>query len=264
MEINTYMWPSLTLALLLAACGNGGNENGKTSNVGGIDISDAIDAVEKRRKADPNASGGNTCLLAYQEKYDQLLTKELVLEATGFDSDKMEVKYSKIMKPEYHNVDYAFDNQRLRERHGYTLPFKDNVKLGRITAMSLAQFNDTHRAITDEEDETLDEVLEDMHAGRNTDRGAKDALKQLESQGVDKETTEKTTNVLRDAFKKISEGYRKVGGLGDAAVWNVQTMELVVLDNGVKFDLHVDVRDTVEENKEVAIALARKLLAVCD
>lgn len=263
MHKHTFLFPLVVIGLAFGACGEGAD---KTSGekIGTIDVSDAIAAAEKRRGTDPDALGGNTCLLSYQEKYDQLLTKDVVLALTGFDESKMGVKYSKIMKPEHHSVNYSFDNKRVRERGGYTMPFKDNVQLGGIKAMSLAQFNDSYRAMTAEEDAMVGEVLEDLHEGKVADPDAQDALRKLEQQGVDKETSKKTTGVLRDAFKKVAEGYRKVEGLGDAAVWNVETLELVVLDNGVKFDLQVDTKDTNDENKAVAIELAKRLLAQCD
>jgi len=263
MNKSTFLIPMVAFGLIaVGACGEGNNKS-DSGKIGGIDVSDAIAAAEKRRGADPDASGGNKCLLAYQEKYDQLLTKDIVLALTGFDERKMGVKYNKIMKPEYHSVNYTFDNQRVRERGGYTMPFKDHVQLGGIKAMSLAQFNDSYRAVTAEEDQLVDEVLEDMHEGKVTDPAAQEAISNLEKQGVDKETAKQATGTLRDAFKKVAEGYRKVEGLGDAAVWNVETLELVVLDNGVKFDLQVDTKNTNDENKAVAIELARKLLDAC-
>ncbi|MFB2119818.1 hypothetical protein [Parapedobacter sp. 2B3] len=263
MNKNTFLIPMVAMGLAVSACGEGSNKS-DGGKIGGIDINDAIATAEKRREADPDASGGNKCLLAYQEKYDELLTKDMVLALTGFDESKMDVKYTKIMKPEHHSVNYTFDNQRVRERGGYTLPFKDNVQLGSIKAMSLKQFNDSYRALTTEEDALVDEVLEDMHEGKVADPDAQEALGNLEKQGVDKKTAKQATGVLRDAFKKVAEGYRKVEGLGDAAVWNVETRELVVLENGVKFDLQVDAKDTDDENKAVAIELARRLLDACN
>lgn len=255
--------PALAFALVCGACGQGTDNSGNAQKIGGIDVSEAISKAENRRVADPAASGGNTCLLGYQEKYDQLLTKALVLEATGFDESKLNVKYAKIMKPEHHSVNYTFDNQRVREKNGYKLPFKDNVQLGGIKAMSLTQFRDSYRAVTKEEDEALDQVLQDMEEGNVSDPDAKQAVENLEKAGVDKETSKKATGTLRNAFKKVAEGYRTVEGIGDAAVWNVETEELIVLDNGVKFELQVDVKDRTEGNREVAVALARKLLSVC-
>ncbi|HWK59227.1 MAG TPA: hypothetical protein VNQ80_17925 [Parapedobacter sp.] len=263
MNKNTFLIPMVAIGLAAGACGEGNNTN-NGGKIGGIDVDDAIAAAEKRREADPDAAGGNECLLVFQEKYDELLTKDLVLALTGFDESKMDVKYTKIMKPEHHSVNYTFDNQRIRERGGYTMPFKDNVQLGSIKAMSLKQFNDSYRAVTAEEDAVVDDVLEDLHDGKVTDPDAQEALGNLKKQGVDKETAKQATGTLRGAFKKIAEGYRRVEGLGDAAVWNVETRELVVLENGVKFDLQVDTKDTDDDNKAMAIELARRLLDACN
>src|SRR5690606_927575 len=102
MNKNTFLIPMVAMGLAVSACGEGSNKS-DGGKIGGIDINDAIATAEKRREADPNASGGNKCLLAYQEKYDELLTKDMVLALTGFDESKMEMKYMKIMKPEHHS-----------------------------------------------------------------------------------------------------------------------------------------------------------------
>jgi len=61
----------------------------------------------------------------------------------------------------------------------------------------------------------------------------------------------------------VSKGYRTVEGLGDAAVWNVVTNELYVLQNGVKFEIRTDIANDTEKNKSVAVKLAEIVLNKC-
>ncbi|MDR7129772.1 hypothetical protein J2X69_002118 [Algoriphagus sp. 4150] len=249
--------------ILLASCG--GESEQKSGKTGGIDMEGALSKIESRRKADPNASGGNKCLLGYADRFDELLTEAEVLEATGFSTDVMEVKYSKtISDVAFHGLNYQFDNKRERTIAGYTMPFKDNVQLQRIKPMSLTQFKNEYRAITEEEDQAVKGIIDDVADGNVSGADAKEAKDQLDASGVDKETAKDAMGSLAEAFKEISKGYRNVDGLGDAAVWNLAEKSLTVLDNGVQFEVQVDAKSSPDEDKAIAIALAKKILNKCN
>lgn len=248
---------------LLAACGG---ESGKKSSKGGnVDLAGALSKIESRRAQDPDASGGNKCLLGYGNRFDELLTETEVLEATGFPAELMEVDYSKMIADAgFHTLSYQFDNKRERTIAGYTMPFKDHVNLQRIRSISLTQFKNSYRAVTDEEDKVLKDFIGDVTEGNVSGADAKEAKDQLDASGVDKETAKDAMGSLADTFKEITKGYRNVEGLGDAAVWNIATKELTVLDNGVQFELSVDVKNDPEENQAIAIALAKRILSKCN
>jgi len=252
-----------SLFLALASC----SENkGKKSNSDNVDLESAIENAESRRKADPNASGGNKCLLDYQSKYDQLLSQEDVITATGFSKDVMEVKNNKALKnPEYHSFEYKFKNGRVSKKTGITqgLALPDVVKIESIKAISLSAFENTYKAISDEETQVAKDVLNDATEGKSGDAEADAAVKKAEELNVSKEQVKKTGGKILDVIKEVSKGYRVVENLGDAARWNVVSNELIVLQNGVQFIILCDVNDDNETNKSVAIKLAEIVLNKC-
>ncbi len=251
----------LIVLLIVSSCKN---QENNTPDGYTIDLDKAIEKAENRKQKDPNISGGNTCLLSYANRFNELLTEAEVLEATGFSKDNLEIDYSKVIADAaFHRLNYQFDNQRERTIAGYTMPFKDNIQLQRIKAISLTQFNNAYRAITEEEDKIVKDVIKDIAEGNASGSDAKDAQKQLDASGVDKKTAKDVMGTMADTFKEISKGYRNVEGLGDAAVWNAVTKELVVLDNGVQFEIQVDAKSGTDEDKNIAIALAKRILKKC-
>ena len=252
----------LSLFIELASC----SENkGTKSNSGEVDLESAIENAESRRKADPDASGGNKCLLDYQAKYDQLLSEADVLIATGFSKDAMETKNNKTLKnPEYHEFIYKFKNGRV-SKTGITkgLPMPDVVKIGNIKAISLSAFESTYRAISDEEMKVAKDALNNAADGKSGDAEADAVVKKAEDQNVSKEQVKEIGSGIMDVMKEVSKGYTNVEGLGDAAVWNTVTSELFVLQNGVKFEIRTDISNDTEKNKSVAIGLAKTILDKC-
>lgn len=251
----------LTAALVWACSGNKEGEN--TETMGGIDVEGAIKDAESRRKADPNASGGNKCLLDYQVKLDQLLTAEMVTRATGFSESGMDSTYRKIMGPAYHEVQYEFKNGRKGKVRGLTGEYelKDFVAVGSVKPMSLTQFEDSYRVITEEEEKLAKDSFNDVVEGKSGE--ADEALNQLKKSDISKETIKKSGGALMSAFKEVSEGYRVEKGLGDAARWNITTHRMTVLQNGVQFELTVEVSNDTEKNRETAVAIAKEILKRC-
>ncbi len=254
----------LLIMVITASCGNkNGNSTGKGVDA---DLEDAISKAENRRDADPDAKGGNICLLNYQEKYDQLLTEEMVLDATGFSKDVIKIKYSKALKnPEYHSVSYRFANKRIGKvkEVGIEMELNDDVVLKSIKPLSLNQFKDTYRVVSQQERDLANQKIDDAVEGRSEDPEANAKIKELDKMGVDKKTTKGAANMIKDAFSNVAKSYRNVEGLGDAATWNTHTNTLNVLQNGVQFELYVEVSNEQEKNRKVAIDIAGKLLDRC-
>ncbi len=249
----------MMLCLTLFSCGN--SENKKQN---GNDIN--IDAVINSRSQDPDAKGDNKCLLDYQTKYDQLLSENDVLHATGFSKDKMEIKYNKVLKnAEHHEFVYKFKNGRMGKVRGFNneVQLPDMVVVRSIKPMSLSQFENSYRAITDEEMQVANDALDEIAEGNSGDAEADAAVKKAKELNVSKEQIKKTGGALTGMFKEVSEGYRTVEDLGDAAVWNVVTNELYVLQNGVKFEIRTDISNDTEKNKTVAVKLAEIVLNKC-
>lgn len=255
----------LMLSLFLSIISCSDKEN-STSNSGEIDLEGAIENAENRRKADPNASGGNKCLLDFQSKYDQLLSEQDILTATGFSKDLMEIKYQKVLKnPEYHEMVYNFKNKRVSyiPQIKMKAEIKDAISVRSIKPMSLTQFENSYKAISEEEMQVARDMVDDVTEGNSGEADAEAAMQKAKEQNISNEQIKETSNVMMDAFKKVSEGYRVVDGLGDAARWNIVTNELTVLQNGVQFQIMSDVSNDLEKNKSVAIDLAKKILDKC-
>lgn len=251
-----------SLFLALASC----SENkGKKSGSDNVDLESAIENVESRRKADPNASGGNQCLLDYQTKYDALVSEAEVLAATGFSKNVMEIKNNnKLKNPEYHSFEYKFKNGRVSESgitKGIAMP--DVIAVSSIKAISLSAFENTYKAIADEEMQVAKDALNDATEGKSGDAEADAAVKKAEELNVSKEQVKDIAGGMMDAMKEVSKGYRIVENLGDAARWNIVSNELYVLQNGVQFVILSDVDDDNETNKSVAIKLAEIVLNKC-
>lgn len=249
---------TIVVSLSLFSCNS--SEHSST----GSEIS--IEDVANKKVSDPNASGGNKCLLAYAEKYDELLTEPMVLAATGFPKEKMKVKYSKVMKnTAYHGVRYAFDMGRVQSLPGTggKMALPDDISIKGIGPKSLAQFNDSYRAMSAEDEQHFDEAKKDVLSGNSEDKDADKILKKAEEKGMDKKQIEKGVEQVGGIIKQIAKAYVVVDGLGDAARWNTLTKEMVVLKDGVQFELYVNVANEDSKNKTVATDLAKQILDKC-
>ena len=252
---------TVVITSLLFSCGENKN-NSSNSNKNGLDL----EAIANKKSNDPNAKGDNKCLLDYQAKYDQLLSEDEVIAATGFSKEVMKTKYSTALKnPEYHSFEYKFNNGRMR-----TIPMMDRkmqmpdvVKISSIKAISLSAFENNYKAISDEEMQVAKDVLNDVAEGKSRDAEAEAALKKAEEHNVSKEQVKEIGGGMMDAMKEVFKGYRVVENLGDAARWNIVSNELYVLQNGVQFVILCEVNDDNEKNKSVAIDLAKIILNKC-
>lgn len=229
------------MVVLLQSC----KENTKTAHL--------TDPVQKESK--------NTCLLDYQTKLDNLLTTDLVLSSTNFSSDVLEVEYINTLKnPEHHTLTYAFNNGRKQEFERFGLrAVNDLVELKYIKPFTEKQFESSYRALTDEQIELMSKKLNDAIDGKSEHKNVQDAVDKL---NTDKETAKQTTKNLTSTFAKVSQGYKNVDDLGDAARWNIVSNELVVLKNNTQFVLKVDIGD-VNKNKTIALNIAKQILNTC-
>ena len=225
-----------------------------------------IGEIANKKVSDPNASGDNKCLLAYADKYDELLTEEMVLAATGFPKEKMKVKYSKVMKnTAYHGVKYTFDMGRLQNTPVFKekMALPDNVTLQGIGPKSQKQFEDSYRAMTQEEKQHFDDAKKDVLSGNSGDKDAENVMKNAEGKGIDKKVIKNGVDQIGGVMQEVSKAYVVVDGLGDAASWNTKTSEMKVLKDGVQFELNVNVASEDGKNKAVATALAQQILEKC-
>ncbi|TJZ61489.1 hypothetical protein FAZ15_09875 [Sphingobacterium olei] len=246
-------------SLFLFSCGEKKNNS---SNKDGLDL----EAIINKKSNDSNAKGDNKCLLEYQTKYDQLLSEDDVIAATGFSKSVLKTKSSMVLKdPEYHSFEYKFSNGRMRTMPMVgKLEIPDVVKVKSIKAISLTAFESTYKAISDEEMQVAKEALNDVTEGKSGDAEADAALKKAEEHNVSKEQVKEIGGGMMDVMKEVSKGYRVVDNLGDAARWNIVSNELYILQNGVQLVILCEVNDDNEKNRSVAIALAKIILNKCE
>lgn len=247
----------------LIACDK--KQNTETS-IGNLDLDSAIENAEKRRKANPDASGGNTCLLSYQNKYDQLITEKDILDLTGFSPETMEVKLKNNNKyPDSNEILYRFKNKRIGKIRGFTheLELPDVVIIREISSISANEFQKKYKAATEEDIENAQQIIKDASEGNINDPEAKNALKNAEQAHVGKEQIQKAGNNLLGAIQEVAASYENYPGLGDLATWNPITQEIIVLQNGVKFSVYVDISNDMETNKKVAVEFAKLILNKC-
>lgn len=245
----------IVLGVALFSC----SDKGTTTTGADINIED----VANKKTSDPNASGENKCLLSYVTKYDQLLTESMVLAATGLPKDKMEFKYSKALdNPEYHNVQYSFMMGRKRYVPAFKgeMALSDFVRLDGIKPKSLTEFKNSYRAMNAEEDKNFEDAKKDVLAGNGE---GKEALDKAKKTGIDKETLKKGVDKVGGILKDIAKAYVNIEGVGDAAVWNTVTNEMIVLQKGVQFKLEVNVSGEDSKNRSTAVTLAKQILEKC-
>lgn len=258
--MKTILYNSIAIAFCLTILSCNNNNESKESNF------NSIESTLNNIPVDPEAKGGNQCLLNYQTKYDQLLSEEDVLKVTGFDKNKLTKEYIKPLDdPKYHIYYMGFDNGRKEKSpiSGTLLDQEDIVKVQYIEEMSLNSFQYNYKVPTDEETQETQEVLADVVDDKIENEDAQKLVKKAEEQNISKEEIKKTGSSLISAFSEINKAIVKVENLGDAAVWNTKNMELYILQNGVKFGVTANVSDDVERNKEVAISLAKIILDKC-
>lgn len=249
------------IGILLFSC----SDNAKTANNTQENL-DVNSVVGNSKNLDPEAKGGNKCLLGYGSKLDELLTLDEVVSLTGFSKDIAEVDVEQTSKnPLFNYARYKFSNKRTEKIGSYNIltEVSDFVSVRNLDEMSMKQFDFEYKAITQEELDDLNQVTDDLIDGKIENSDVEDAVKQAENAGVNKENMKKTSGAITGLFKEVSEGYRNVEGLGDAARWNVVTNELVVISNGVKFDVQVEISKDTEKNKELAIKFAQLILKKC-
>lgn len=252
MKTTIFLITASIISLSFFSCGN--NKKNKDLN---------LDSIINSTSKDPNSKGENKCLLDFQSKYDALLSEEDILTATGFSKNKMETKYNKVLKnPENHEFVFQFNNGRIGKLLGIKkeMEVPDLIAIRSIKPMSLTTFKQSYQAATDEQIQAANDAVNDMAKG-NT--GNSDIDKTVNNQNVHKDQVKKTGGELTGTLNDISKGNKQVDGLGDAAVWNEVTYELYVLQNGVKFDIRVDISNDKEKNKSVAIQLAQIILNKC-
>ena len=227
------------------------------------------DTTAVRKDIDPKAKGGNTCLLAYAEKYDELLTKDMAAEAAGFPEDRAIVNNTKtgLDTKEYDRVQYEWDNGReklVKQINMKTKAF-DYIQLTGIRAMSLSEFQLSYRVVTDKDVERIETAIDDAFGGNaaGESEAMRKAQEKLDELGVSREQQKEMMKGFASSAQKMTEAFSAVEQLGDAAVWNANENRMYVFTDGVKFEIVAEVGEDGATNKAVAMDVARRILERC-
>lgn len=221
------------------------------------------------KNADPNAQGGDSCLLGYADKLDKLLPLNAAATFTQLSANTAKVAYSKVMKNrEYHSIKYSWVGDRKRNMKdmgiNMELPVKNQIELHGVKKNTLAKFKMSHRAPTVEELKQRDKAVNDAFDGKSGNKGINEKVEKLDRMKVDKSAQKGVAQNLGDMFEKVAMAYEDVQGLADAASWNSFERRLYVLDNGVEISLTVDLSADEAVNREKAIYILKQLLLKCD
>lgn len=251
-------WTIATYLMVVAGISSCGGSNSSTA---------ATDTAQPQ--IDPKAKGGNTCLLAYAEKYDELLTKEVAADATGFPADRAIVGNRKAgwETKEYDHVQYEWDNgrEKLVKQINRTAKARDFIQLTGIRAISLAEFQVSYRAVTDKDMEQM-EAMDDAFVGKSDseNEAIRKAQKKLDDLGISREQQKEMVKGFASSAQKMTEAYSPVEQLGDAAVWNSKENRLYIFTGGVKLEIVAEVGENEAANKAVAIGAAKRILERCN
>src|SRR5690554_403495 len=229
------------IALLLISC----NSDKKKSS----DSSDAQTSEKTSKKTD-----GKTydCLIEFDDKYDELITREELASIYPFDVDEAKEKISNRSYVEY-MVSWPSDRPDITmEVAGRTMNLPDRNTMG--------------VAVLNFESEKSDlESIRDKF-----DMGYKD-LSEEEIQKIEK-NLENASEEVRASGEKLMAARKKnksefIDGIGSSAwyKWNENHGgELAVLAGRAKFNVRLKISDDPFENKEYAMKIASLILAKCD
>jgi hypothetical protein len=222
--------------------------------------SDKSNVANTQETKGETASFDPECLYAYMSKYDQLLPLESIKNHYSGDMTTAELNYQKSGNPAMDKCLYVWKSDRIRkvDMMGVKMSVPEENEIGvkwlgsdlfmiKGLATPKENFEQFYRNVSQEE--------------------ANAALAKAEKIAQEKEglTTEQAQTAVKMG-KGLAEGqqFEKVDGVGEAAAWVVKEKHLVVLVGDKTFQLVANVSANNDENKMLAIALAKEVLAKCN
>jgi hypothetical protein len=199
-------------------------------------------------------SGGveNACLLAYAAQYDELLPLSLATAVTGLPAEQARTNYSKVLAdPAHHELQYSWPSERVRmvglTGREMSVPRNDVMGLGGMQAQSRERFLERHRPMTDEDRKAFDRAIETS-----------------DQEALQSEQAKNLASGFGGMIADITQAYRDVPGIGQAAAYNTAQSMLYVQDRGVTFYVLADLSDEDHDaNQAKAVEVARRVIARC-
>lgn len=208
------------------------------------------------------SSINTSCIFDYTDKYDQLLTLDMIKKHYSGDLSKAEFKYNKSEKQSSQDTDkalYSWESGRTKQMKvmGMNLdvpvPYEIGLKwLGSDLFMIKGlptpkeNFEQFYRNVTKEE----------------ADAAVRKTKEQVVTDGIATAEQAAQAGSIAEGISNYNN-HEKVTGVGEAASWVISESHLVVLVGDKTFQIAANVSDNKETNKKLAVALAKEVLAKC-
>ncbi|MCH7413514.1 hypothetical protein MM213_08465 [Belliella sp. R4-6] len=208
--------------------------------------SEAIVASEKI--AETTAKLGIQNVEKFNGRLDELLTLEMASKCTGYEASEATKNYSQVLEdPKTHYVSYSWEKGRMHVTDlGFTKIETDKpdvVQLSWLTTMTLENFTNLYREITDEDISNARKALDER----------------INKGDLDPEAA-KLAKEMAEGFMAGKNSREWVEGVGEKAVWMEDDKSLKVLYNGLSFSILADISDEQSENRQTAIDIAKMIV----
>jgi hypothetical protein len=205
----------------------------------------------------PVCYGASSCLDSYSDKICDLLTEEMVRSRV---SDMPAEVKQRAQTSGFTMCSYSWPGPRTgsREIAGQVIEYsiKDTVAIKWLRVLKtddpLGRFKNSYRAMTPEEKAKAMEALR-----KATDKKVQDGELSEDGAKIGDDLGSGLLSTLR---------FEVVEGVGTAAAWGGtgENSSLKVLDRDTEFEVVVDVYEDEARNREIAINVAKTIVAVCD
>lgn len=203
-----------------------------------------------------------TCIYEYMDKYDQLLTLDMIKKHYRGDMSKAEFKYNKSEKSSSQSTDkalYSWESGRTKQMNvmgmklDVPVPYEIGLKwLGSDLFMIKGlptpkeNFEQFYRNLTKEE----------------ADAAMGKAKEKIVTDGTATTEQAELAGAMAEGLSNYNN-HEKIPGVGEAAAWVISESHLVVLVGDKTFQVAANVGDDKDVNQKLAIALAKEILGKC-
>ncbi len=237
-------------SMLPLACNNASDKTPETS------------VVTASLASESDNGSSDPCLVSYQTKLDELLPLAVIQKHYTDDMTNAKKQYRVRADAKRHDMEtytYSWPSSRIQKvkllNREMEVPVSNQIGLTWVgnTLFMMAKkgsakdnFAFYYRNMTAQEKE----------------EAFKKAGERMKEKGYDEKTTQTAMNMDKDmAADEIM--FRKVAGIGDAAVWRIKEKNLIVLTGNTSFQVVANINANDEENISLAKKLAQEVLNKC-
>ncbi|MCP9770769.1 hypothetical protein EGI22_22930 [Lacihabitans sp. LS3-19] len=227
-----------------------------------ISCSSKTESESSNSLSETVASTNADCVFSYIDKYDQLLPLETIQKHYKGDMSSAKMKYQVSkdaisQKRDTYVYTWNSDRTKIMEFGGtkMNLPIPNEIGI-KWLGDDLYKIMDRGNPVSSFKAFYHTPTKEELDMALN---------KAEEKVSEDKNVTEETKNSAMGMAKGLAAGakYDDVDGLGDAASWDFRDNALIILIGDKTFKVVASVSADSEVNKDLAIELAKEILAKC-